>query len=93
MNIQEDLSRGSFLDLHMLGKGAFGQVMLSKKRSNGKLFAIKEVNCEFVQKIGKVESIYRERDILEAMLDCSQIVSLDSTLLDEDNFYFVMEYA
>lgn len=37
--------------------------------------------------------MFRERNILEQMIHCRQIISLELTMLDDDNFYFVMEYA
>jgi serine/threonine protein kinase len=47
-----------------LGKGAFGHVNLVKKKTTGELFALKVVNKEHVVKYDKVESVFRERDIL-----------------------------
>ena len=62
-------------------------------KSDGRLFALKEVNRDFVMKTGKMEAIMRERDVLEEMLDCPQIIDLECTFMDDDNFYFLMEYV
>lgn len=55
-------------------------------------YALKQVDRVLVNKAGKLESIIRERDILEDLTECPQVMNLEATFLDSDYFYFVCEY-
>ena len=66
----EEIHKNSFNFINKLGKGAYGQVHLVKNKNSDQLFALKEVDRLFVEKVGKVESIFRERDILQACNLC-----------------------
>lgn len=44
-------------------------------------------------KFGKINSVLRERDTLEKLCECKNIIKLDCTFQDEKNLYFLMEYA
>ena len=49
-----------------LGKGAYGHVNLVQKTGDkGKQYALKVISKEHVIKYDKVESVFRERDILQ----------------------------
>ena len=76
-----------------LGKGAFGHVNLVKKKTTGELFALKVVNKEHVVKYDKVESVFRERDILQVLTNNPNIVHFEATFQDENNLYFLMEHV
>ena len=45
-----------------LGKGSFGEVFLV--RYNGNLYAIKELDKDFVITHGKTDHVFRERNVL-----------------------------
>ena len=89
----EEITLDSFERVAKLGKGAYGSVFIVKNKSSGKLYALKEVNRDDVRKRGKVQTIIRERDYLEEMGLCSYIINLECTFMDDDNFYFLMDYA
>lgn len=70
MHKPEEVHRASFDLIGKLGKGAYGTVHMAKNKKTGKLFALKEVDRDFVEKVGKVEALIRERDILKSSNDC-----------------------
>ena len=43
-------------------------------------------------KYDKIKAVFRERDLLK-MVYCQFVISLDCTLQDAENLYFVMEFA
>jgi classical protein kinase C len=62
-----------------LGKGAFGDVSLVKKKGTDTLYALKELKKEFIIQHDKVESVFRERDILLETKNHPNIVKFYST--------------
>jgi serine/threonine protein kinase len=46
----------------------------------------------FLAKTGKVQSVFRERDILMNSNDCRFIPQIYHTFADKENLYIVMEY-
>ncbi len=56
--------RTDFDFLKLLGKGSYGEVHLVRK--DEKLYAIKELDKDFIIGHGKTESVFRERNILQA---------------------------
>lgn len=44
LTLEEELSRSSFKDIGVLGRGTYGSVKLCQKIGDNKLFAVKEVN-------------------------------------------------
>jgi serine/threonine protein kinase len=56
------------------------------------LFALKKLDKLQIIKANKVESVHRERDI---MMEAKHpnIVNLDCTFSDDQNLYFLLEYA
>jgi serine/threonine protein kinase len=77
-----------------LGKGAYGSVFLVKKKEgDGKLYAMKELQKEHILKYNKIQAVFRERDILEMICEHQNVVQLECTFQDEDNLYFLMEFA
>jgi len=89
----DGLNLENFEIIGWLGKGAFGHVNLVKKKMTEELFALKVVNKEHVVKYDKVESVFRERDILQVLTNNPNIVHFEATFQDEKNLYFLMEYV
>lgn len=52
------------MKIRKLGKGAFGKVILT--RFKDKEYAVKKLSKEFLIKRGKVQAVFRERDILKS---------------------------
>ena len=57
------------------------------------MYALKEVDFDFVAKHDKMEAVLREKECLEAVRGCKQIVSLDDTFMEGNGLFFVMEFA
>lgn len=92
MNKEEPVTRASFGILKRIGQGAYGQVYLVRKRDDDKVFAMKEISMQHLLTYNKTDSVYREREILEFFND-PRIVRLECTFKDDENLYFLMEYA
>ena len=83
----------SFNKIHKLGDGAYGVVHKVEKKNDKIIFALKELEKEHILKYGKHNAVIREKDILEMVCDHKNIISLECTFQDEDNLYFLLEYA
>lgn len=57
-----------------------------------KQYAIKKLSKDFLMRTQKVNSVFRERDILTAGIDCKYIPNLYHTFSDEEYLYIVLEY-
>ena len=54
---------------------------------------MKVLEKQTILKYDKIKAVYWERDILELVCDCKNIVQLELTFQDVDCLYFLMEYA
>jgi serine/threonine protein kinase len=59
-------------------------------KATGEVVAVKIVNKELIQKLGKTRSIFRERDLLNE-LQHPFIIKLIAVTMDDENLYFVFE--
>ena len=48
----------------IVGEGAYGKVILGKHKKTGQIAAIKQISKQQIEELGKVRSIFRERDLL-----------------------------
>ena len=79
----------------VLGRGAFGKVMLASEKRSNKLYAIKALKKEFIVQNDDVKSVKLEKYIL---METSKnhhpfLVNLHSTFDTPGRIYFVMEYV
>ncbi|ROW09143.1 hypothetical protein VPNG_05779 [Cytospora leucostoma] len=77
--------------LKLIGKGAFGEVKLVRKKTDGKVYALKSlVKTEMVagEQVARVRA---ERDIL-AESDSPWVVKLYTTFQDNSYLYMLMEF-
>jgi serine/threonine protein kinase len=93
LRISEEINRDSFKIIKKLGDGAYGVVYQAEKKNDKQLFALKELEKEHILKYGKHNAVIREKDILEMVCDHKNIISLECTFQDEDNLYFLLEFA
>lgn len=54
---------------------------------------MKELQKDHILKYGKQNAVVREKDVLEMVCGHKNIVSLECTFQDEDNLYFLLEFA
>ena len=87
------LTKDSFEYIKPLGEGAYGKVYQVKKKNSEDFFALKELDKDRIQSYGKVESVFRERDILDQFCHHKNIIQLECTFQDENTLYFLMEFA
>ena len=57
------ISKDQFDFKKTIGRGTYGSVYLVESKLNGERYALKVLRKEHIQRYGKVEAVYRERDI------------------------------
>lgn len=92
--LEESLSVADFDLLKVVGKGAFGKVMLVRKRANkgaGQIYAMKVLKKSVISAKGQVEHTKSERSIL-CEIRHPFIVRLRFAFQSEDKLYLVTDY-
>ena len=77
--------------IKILGKGAFGKVILAQKRNNGKYYAIKILNKKKIVEMEQLEHTLAEKTILEH-INHPFLVGLEYAFQTEQKIYFVLEF-
>lgn len=80
-----------FDTLKIIGRGAFGEVRLVRKKDNKQIYAMKKMKKTEMVKRNQVERIKAERDVL-ALADNPWIVRLVYSFQDPAHLYLVMEF-
>eukprot|EP00600_Ochromonadales_sp_CCMP1393_P003680 CAMPEP_0174994864 /NCGR_PEP_ID=MMETSP0004_2-20121128/23875_1 /TAXON_ID=420556 /ORGANISM="Ochromonas sp., Strain CCMP1393" /LENGTH=713 /DNA_ID=CAMNT_0016249153 /DNA_START=54 /DNA_END=2195 /DNA_ORIENTATION=+ len=91
---EEKLTVQDFDLLKIVGKGAFGKVMLVRKKASkdeGKVYAMKVLKKDVVSAKGQIEHTKSERDILFEVRH-PYIVRLRYAFQSEDKLYLVTDY-
>jgi len=87
------LAVGDFQPLAVIGRGAFGEVRLVRKRDSGEIFALKSLEKSAMVLKNQVGHVKAERDILaSADNDNNWLVTLHYSFQDDHRLYMVMEY-
>ena len=73
------LSLDSFETISWLGKGAYGNVNLVRRKASNMLYALKVLNKEFIIQYDKVDAVFRERDILQDIQEHPNVVQFEAT--------------
>ena len=73
-----------------IGKGSFGEVFLSKKQNDPKLYAIKKINTSVLKSKNVIKYLKNEIGIME-QLDHENIIKLHESLQTSHNIYLVMD--
>ncbi|KAJ3401844.1 hypothetical protein CcCBS67573_g05506 [Chytriomyces confervae] len=81
--------------LSVLGRGAFGKVMLIEEKSTKQLFAMKALKKEFIIQSDDVASAKLEKRIFQKATQSQHpfLVNLHSCFQTDTRLYFVMEYV
>jgi serum/glucocorticoid-regulated kinase 2 len=87
----KDICIDDFEILKLLGKGAFGTVVLSQKKSNEKLFAIKILNKKEIIENNQIAHAKAEKAIL-GHVNHPFIVGLEYAFQTDSKLYFVLEF-
>lgn len=80
-----------FETVALIGRGAFGEVRVVRKRGTKEIFAMKSMRKEDMVKQNQVAHIRAERDLL-AVADNPWLVKLHYSFQDDQFLYLVMEY-
>ena len=87
------LSKDQFEFLKAIGQGAYGQVHLVQRKTTGVMYALKVLEKDHILKYDKVQAVFRERDIGLELSDHPNIVGFQGTFQDDENLYFLLQYA
>jgi serine/threonine protein kinase len=90
-----DVTLEDFHFIAVLGRGAFGKVMLATEKSTNQLYAIKALKKEFIIQNDDVKSVKLEKFIFQAASQQHHpfLVNLHSAFDSPARIYFVMEYV
>ncbi|CAF0872776.1 unnamed protein product [Adineta steineri] len=76
-----------------IGSGSYSTVFLAIESGTNRELAIKAVSKELVTRTKKISQVFREKDILALLTDCSYAVKLYCTFQDERTLYFGLTYC
>eukprot|EP00903_Cladosiphon_okamuranus_P013024 g12152.t1 len=85
------VSTDDFNSLAIIGRGAFGEVRLVRKKDTGVVWALKSMTKDAMVVKNQVGHVQAERDILAAS-DNPWVVGLEYTFQDDINLYMIMEF-
>ena len=86
------INLNAFIIEKVLGKGAFGKVLLVTKKDTYKLYAMKVLKKEMLNDLKQQQHTQNERAILEEARDHPFIVQLRFAFQTADKLYFVMDF-
>ena len=89
---RKKLSIFQFESINIIGKGAFGEVRVVKYKENNKIYAIKKMKKEIMNKKNQIFHVRTERDILKSN-DSPWITKLNYSFQDEKYLYLVMDFC
>ena len=81
---------GDITLLKLLGKGSYGEVYLSLKRNENKYFATKKINR--IKADTEMTRYFKYEINILRILNHQNIVKLEEIIIDQYNYYIVMEY-
>ncbi|KAF2274569.1 serine/threonine-protein kinase cot-1 [Westerdykella ornata] len=81
----------NFTTVKIIGKGAFGEVKLVQRKTDGKIYALKSLVKHEMFKKDQLAHVRAERDIL-AESDSPWVVKLHTTFQDSTFLYMLMEF-
>jgi len=87
----EKVTLEDFQLLKVLGRGSFGKVMQVRKKSDGKIYAMKILKKRAIIRRNQVEHTRAERKILEA-LQHPFLMTLRFAFQSKEKLYFVLDY-
>ena len=90
-NMKEEVSINDFVPRVVLGKGAFGTVLLVEKKDTKELFAMKSINKDDIVKKDQIEHTKTEKMILEHV-NHPFLVGLAYAFQTTNKLYFIMQF-
>lgn len=90
--IRTNESPKNFKTLKVIGKGAFGEVKLVQRKSDGHIYALKSLIKTEMFKKDQLAHVRAERDILADSKDNPWLVKLHASFQDNAYLYMLMEF-
>jgi serum/glucocorticoid-regulated kinase 2 len=90
-NERKEICVDDFELLKVLGKGAFGKVVLAQKRDNRKFYAIKILNKQRIVETNQMEHTIAEKTILQH-INHPFLVGLEYAFQTDEKLYFVLQF-
>lgn len=88
---RQRLTVHDFETVSIIGRGAFGEVKVVRKKDTGEVYAMKYMRKDDMIKKNQVQHIRAERDLLAAA-DNQWLVKLHYSFQDDVYLYLIMEY-
>lgn len=88
---KQKMSAADFDTLAVIGRGAFGEVRVVRKKDTQEIFAMKIMKKSEMVKKNQQQHIRAERDLL-SLIDNPYVVQLVFSFQDDKLLYLVMEY-
>jgi protein-serine/threonine kinase len=85
-------SPANFQTIKVIGKGAFGEVKLVQRKTDGKIYALKSLIKTEMFKKDQLAHVRAERDILADSKDNPWLVKLHASFQDNAYLYLLMEF-
>jgi protein-serine/threonine kinase len=82
----------NFQTIKVIGKGAFGEVKLVQRKTDGKIYALKSLIKSEMFKKDQLAHVRAERDILADSKDNPWLVKLHASFQDTAFLYMLMEF-
>lgn len=82
----------NFTTLKVIGKGAFGEVKLVQRKTDGKIYALKSLIKTEMFKRDQLAHVRAERDILADSKDNPWLVKMHASFQDNAYLYMLMEF-
>ncbi|KAF3389612.1 hypothetical protein F1880_004155 [Penicillium rolfsii] len=82
----------NFQTIKIIGKGAFGEVKLVQRKTDGKIYALKSLIKSEMFKKDQLAHVRAERDILADSKDNPWLVKLHASFQDAAYLYLLMEF-
>ncbi|KAF6284835.1 serum/glucocorticoid regulated kinase 2 [Rhinolophus ferrumequinum] len=79
--------------LKVIGKGNYGKVLLAKRKSDGKFYAVKVLQKKSILKNKEQNHIMAERNVLLKNVQHPFLVGLRYSFQTPEKLYFVLDYV
>jgi len=86
------ISKDDFTLIQVIGTGSYGKVLLVKKKSSGKFYAMKILKKKQLRKQRQVKNTWTERKILEK-ISHPFIIKLNFAFQSDKKLFFVLDYC
>ena len=89
---RQRMTEKAFEKIRVIGRGAFGEVWIVRKKDSGEILAMKKLKKDEMLKKEQVTHVRAERDVLVAGHTSPWVVKLHYSFQDEKYLYLLMEF-